>query len=307
MRRPICIAYFAALWTLAACQLLLPDAAPPGAPDASDSVSDGGVDVFVEATSPSDDSAALDAPLVDAPTDAGGAYREAVLADSPLAYYDFDATRRMAFRDNPDAEVFASVVNGDNLLGVFRDGGLNTGVPGVIGLGVSFPRTESDFIGADTLYNFVNSTSFTLECWVRPVLKADGVNVIISKRAGDNGYQLDMFRDNLSAETTFTIGDDAAVSTLTITEDAGPADPSSEVDLGWRHMVAVFDGSAKVGRLYVNGTLKIAGAAINLPTAHSNPFQIGWRFRGYIDELALYDYALPHGRIGVHYNAAPPR
>jgi len=83
-------------------------------------------------------------------------------------------------------------------------------------------------------------------------------------------------------------------------------------DGSWYHIVAVRDASTNRIRIYVNGTEEAAesvsySAGFGSPTAALN---IGWldleslgfRFDGVVDEIALYDRALPTDEIRQHRN-----
>jgi hypothetical protein len=81
---------------------------------------------------------------------------------------------------------------------------------------------------------------------------------------------------------------------------------------GWHHVVGTFDGVT--ARLYVNGVEEAVRVQdTDLPVVgDETPFRIGreptWaKTLGWIDEVALYDYALPASRIQAHYDAGAPR
>lgn len=91
----------------------------------------------------------------------------------------------------------------------------------------------------------------------------------------------------------------------------GLQSPTGEFVVGkWYHVVATYDGT--YGRLYINGT-QVAQANLGSFTPQTSlPLYIGRRpsgnpnsyFSGAIDEVAIYQDALPSNEIQAHYSAA---
>jgi Concanavalin A-like lectin/glucanases superfamily/Immunoglobulin I-set domain len=74
----------------------------------------------------------------------------------------------------------------------------------------------------------------------------------------------------------------------------------------WTHLVASFDGSNEY--LYVNGVLSSSLVCTNYAPNASNPTRYGGEsgaaFWGALDEIAMYDHALPEDRVTLHYGLA---
>ena len=78
----------------------------------------------------------------------------------------------------------------------------------------------------------------------------------------------------------------------------------------WHHIVGTRDGTANSNMIYVDGALEDAGtpAFTGLLSFTTKPITIGYFsvspfywFNGTLDEIALYDQALPAGEVARHY------
>ena len=88
-------------------------------------------------------------------------------------------------------------------------------------------------------------------------------------------------------------------------------------DNAWHHLVFVRDAGKQENRLYVDGVLEDKATVIYKDTAESNAFasktanlNIGWlrrsqgyHYQGLLDELAIYDVALPGWYVEQRYYA----
>jgi hypothetical protein len=69
----------------------------------------------------------------------------------------------------------------------------------------------------------------------------------------------------------------------------------------WTHLAATFDGTE--ARLYVNGEIK--GRSLPTQPSGKTPLPLAWGgIQGSLDELAIYDHAVPMARIAAHIAAA---
>jgi hypothetical protein len=225
------------------------------------------------------------------------AYRAAVLADQPLAYWRLG---------EPKAAMFVSDTASAGGQGLVQ-AGTNLGVPGVFGEGGD---TAADFDGnkagidfAD-VFDFTENAVYSLEAWVRPtVVDAQFRRVIDHQLSNTQGYRL-LVRAPSSSTPGISCGRCVPAGECV---DAR----SDAVDFReFVHVVCAYDGSSVT--LYIDGAL---AKKVALPTpiaSASSPFRIGHQndpaevFVGSIDEVAVYDKVLATERVSAHYRAARP-
>jgi Concanavalin A-like lectin/glucanases superfamily len=210
-------------------------------------------------------------------------YSTAVLNDKPVAYWRLDETE--------DVWVFDRTDHGNT--GQLQ-GKVLIQQPGAIAEGGSYAMAF-DGLGArinipDAPSLQITSGSLTIECWIKPTEQAGDV-FILSK--GEAGVQ---------TEYGLLLSDGVLAYQSVV--EMYPSKALSPVADAWTH-VAVTITRNRTGRLYLNGTLSdtfsiIGGHGV---TAGNHPFSIGGQrgtrsgFRGAIDEVAVYDRALPTERI----------
>ncbi len=168
--------------------------------------------------------------------------------------------------------------------------------------------------------NFVasgQSVNFSVECWVNAAkanVKAYDALVSEGTYASDDSFVLAI---NAGGSTTdryyrfYVGGTGHSVSTTTSSTTASGS---------WQHLVGVCNESAGFVYLYINGVQVGTPAAIS-PTAgldyNGAPILFGYetgtpsgdgQWDGLIDDVAIYNYALPASTILAHYNAkgTPP-
>jgi hypothetical protein len=82
--------------------------------------------------------------------------------------------------------------------------------------------------------------------------------------------------------------------------------PSGDLTTSWSQVVATYDSTEKIERLYVNGveiaSLDLSALSSHLIATSSNIFQIGRTFDGIIDEARLSDKARSGDWIKTQYN-----
>jgi len=247
----------------------------------------------------------------------GTPYSDAVLADNPVSYWQFeDATVTDGDPavdtqgNNPGTYQISGgsitqvpnplVGIGGNAVEFFTDAGLGDNT----GTAMAYVEVADD----DTL-DFTNAMS--MEAWVNTTYN-DTVGADFSARimdkAFDIGYGLYMNEDGGAVQVW--IEDPSGFTSAA----AGGTINDGE----WHHVVATFD-SADVGtevKIYVDGGAPVATGSFAGPlTPTTEPFGISSEvyvgvvdgfsgFPGIIDEAAVYNYALSPGRIQAHYNAA---
>lgn len=259
-----------------------PDAGPPGEAaadaqgDAASDAADGGPDA--DAADGGRDADAAASP-----------YATAVLGDAPLAYWRLDEPSGTVCHDSSGHGNDATYL-----------GAVGLGVAGPL---VGDPDTAAQFNGADAKidvgdkFDFAGSAPFSIEMWARPdvidstyrhvetkMLYTDagqpGTGIYFYFHAG-NGLGFERWNNNFTDDG---LGDTAVTTAQ------------------WLHVVGTFDGATMT--LYVNGA-----QVMSKPTAivvAANGVHLLWAqsFQGALDELAIYDHALPSARVQAHYQAA---
>lgn len=154
-------------------------------------------------------------------------------------------------------------------------------------------------------FNFITNRAFTLEAWVNGPPTQESGAAIISKGFGGGGEQWTI--DVQNNVYRFYIRDSNTMAT-TISTSISPNGT-------WQHVCAVYDQSAGIMRLYINGVLGVSGTPRTTLFNTTDPVTIGARkanstsgytlnFDGLIDEVAIYNRALTTNEILAHFNAA---
>lgn len=275
-----------------ACTFLFPlDEPDAGAPDAG-----GGADAASDSATASD-TAAAESAAPDAATDAPNEgsrlpYPAEVLADKPVLYLRFGEKTGTAARD--ETQQRSPTYGGEAKLGA----------KGAI---LNDPDTAATFTGAATStvvippgLDFPGTAPFSVEVWALETTPNDFGWAVDHQvyGAGRNGWGLRFAKTLLSFERW-------ADNNLTSVQS-----PSPLVNGKYQHIVATFDGTVAV--LYVDGTLAQTSPSSTL----MHPMTTGWsagsqncgcataNFTGSLDELAVYDRALPATRVLAHYRAS---
>jgi hypothetical protein len=217
------------------------------------------------------------------------AYSAAILADSPLVYYQFDETSGTDATD--------STTNGNN--GTYVDGvTLSNTSLAALGTAVGFDSTTNHVAVPD----MGTLTEITIEVWIKPTSYpslagiysttwGQGITIFI-KPTGDmhNAFK----------------GTD-------------PRDISSDTNLplnSWTHIVSTMKASEGwAPNLYINGTLfgstirSITNSTIasDTPTVGKIGADAGYKgreYEGYMDEFAIYGSVLTPTQVQAHYDAA---
>jgi hypothetical protein len=228
------------------------------------------------------------------------AYEQLIMADQPLAYWRLN---------EPELPPYPAAVN-IGTLGAAANGayfnGATGGEPGAI---VGDSNGGATFDGIDDKIDVPyhpglnNSNAITIECWAR-VTGGGGHRAPVSLRddtPAGNGEGLIIYAapDN---RWEFWTGDGAPWHVV---------QGSWVTEWEWAHLVATFDGLTK--KFFVNGEL-VGSVTRASPLLYrpnrARPFRIGaganegngnYFFSGEIDEVAVYDVALPEHRVLAHY------
>lgn len=252
-----------------------------------------------EAGSSPDASRVDEASSGEAAADAGPSrYASAVLADEPLGYWRFgEANGRTAF--NATASI----------PGTYAEFGVALGRAGAI---VGDPDTAVELDGVDgridfgNVFDFAGRAPFTVELWIKPENPNGKLRLILSRGAtapegGPDGY-FGFYNTRVDGGAYLLFG---RTSSGTASYAPGPAFTGTAFD----HVVLTYDG--RDTRLWFNGVnvgterderavTPTAGAFVVGDSVIAQPF----KFKGAMDELAVYDHALAADRIAAHLAAA---
>lgn len=271
----------------------------------TDAAGDGGTDGGMDAGS-------SDAGGIDAPTDAGNGgdggdggsldpYATAVLADGPLAYWRLD---------EPAGSATVEDATGNGNDGLYL-GGFSLEQDGIVaGNGAVALDGSTGRLNFGDRFDFAGTSPFTLEAWIRPRALTDRYPRVFTKEgndaAGRQGYTV-----FVRMATVLSSPNTAAVERWRDQENPGAPVTDTPIPLdSFTHLVARFDGARS--QLFLNGVEMDDQASTAELVDNGGPFVIGAQstesndfFDGVVDEVAVYDYALPDARVAAHYDAAP--
>jgi len=218
-----------------------------------------------------------------------GFYKNAVLADNPLGYWELDETSGNTALDSSG--------NGNN--GTYF-GGITQGMVGAFS-GSSATQFDGSTGYVDLGGVWGGANELTIEAWANVSSITGDFQAIVSSLAGFQFAHLQLF----SAGNIVTYTDSGALAFDILSQN--PTDD-------WRHIALVAEsGNSK---LYVNGievssnsgvfTSINAAPSIRIGSGHAG----GRFFNGLIDDVAIYDHALSSSDINRHLSAttvpAPP-
>lgn len=252
-------------------------------------------------------------------------YPEAILNSSPIAYW------RLGDSGNPAIDSASSISSpqmgaqpgnfsglpSTNLAQAGPRPGDIVGIENVSGFEANngAPRFSGNNDGGNDVvtindsgvFNFTTNRAFSVEAWVKGTSSQESGAAIVAKGIGGGGEQFAI--DVISGAYRFFVRDNSS------SHNATGANAAIGPNGSWQYIVADFDQSAGLMRLYVNG-VSVASAtppSTLLDTQHE--ISIGSRklnsssgyslnFDGSIDEVAIYNRALPESEIANHFNAA---
>ncbi len=203
----------------------------------------------------------------------------------------FESVRSRAVVSRPDGLAGQWMFTGDVLDGS-GIGNHGTDINTVLGADrFTSAGAARDFNGTDAYVNVGNGVSldltheFTLSVWVNP--RDFNGGRILSKRAGGDGYELDVWAD----EVRFALNGSVY----------GLVNVASRLNT-WFHIAATFDQSR--AKVYINGTLQSDWSAAFTVGSNTNDLVIGELsnlnadyFDGLIDDIRVYNRALTQAEI----------
>jgi len=213
-----------------------------------------------------------------------------VRADNPVSYWRLGETSGTTAADS---------VGGNH-------GTLNGGITlGLAGIPADDSNIAMRFNGTTGYIQVANNANlnlvgdFTLELWARPTVLDGSIRTVLQKSTSQ--YRIGLNNNNAWRGTVYA-------DTVTYSLVA----PTAATVGQWHHLVLTRNGSTI--KFYVNGvsvaTQTNAGNPIKAGTGilaigRSGPTS-GAYFSGDLDEVAIYNTALPESRIVAHYNAGQP-
>ena len=174
-----------------------------------------------------------------------------------------------------------------------------------------FTGTQGIDVAANASFDWLGTDSFSIEVWI----KTDGNDpasrqVVVGRddTVGGVGLQWWVSLEPAPGATLFSIQDAAGPS-----NNAALTGVSISDDTDWHHVVVTRDGSSGDIELYIDGDLQdtenvpdftagLSSATEGINIGYLNTGGL-YRFDGLLDEVAIYDRALPESEIDDHFAA----
>jgi hypothetical protein len=224
----------------------------------------------------------------DASVDPSARYAAMVRGDGPVAYWRFE---------EPDDANGAQDEIGARLASSTSDG-VKLGQPGLLGRGATFDGTQAAMDVGD-VFDFAGLRPFTLEVWVRSN-KILTTGHLIEKREEIQGTP---FRGYL----LYGNSDDGTphFEAWGVEMTAWGTTPIAVATFSHVVVTVRYENGKGNAKLYVNAQPTANGGWDNTIELADTPQHVrfGRMFSGVLDELAIYDKALPADRILEHYRA----
>lgn len=230
---------------------------------------------------------------------ASDAYRAAVMADSPVAYW------RLGEASGSTAADETGSYNG-----TYENTPTLSAAGAVTGNDAVTLNGTDEYVSVAAAPISGTLSAWTLECWAKGAAQdgkyilslgsSSSNNPVIAIASGlavagqSTGNLRPFVRDNSNSNTWGIDG----------TEAYGTA-----FDSAWHHLVLTYDGTT--GKAYIDGS-QVGSKNFSAPATTLNRTAIGallraspaLYFSGSIDEAAIYNIALSAARISAHYDAA---
>ncbi|HEX3344096.1 MAG TPA: LamG domain-containing protein [Polyangiaceae bacterium] len=221
-------------------------------------------------------------------------YAAQVLADAPLAYWRFGESSGTSAADASG--------NGNDAT---YEGGVALGATGALAGDADTAATfdgVSGFVTVGNRFGFEGQKPFSIEAWVSVEPRTTYAGLVSRNDAvgGPPSEGFLLFVAPSDGPFGFQRLDGASLSTATSV--AGPT------ATGFTHVVGAFDGLELV--VYVDGESQGAQTASFAIAGAVTDFVVGAEaggagnfLAGTLDEVAIYDHALPAARVSAHYLA----
>jgi Concanavalin A-like lectin/glucanases superfamily len=235
-----------------------------------------------------------------------GPYNDAVLADSPIAFWPLNETTGTVATD-ATGHGHDGTYTGTFTLG---QTGIGDGDTAVLFNGSSGYVAVSDHAALRPGYG-----AWSLEAWMKTTASGSQSGVLIGKQQSSGLYEGYLF-GVASEGHSFAAGTYLAATMCSNASDDVWGDHETAVvvtDQQWHHVVMSTPGWTALPALYVDGVSRsvTSDVAIGTPDiTNTDPLGIGQRpglggfFGGLIAKAAIYNTELTSGQVAAHYAAA---
>jgi hypothetical protein len=216
------------------------------------------------------------------------AYRNAVLGDGAIAYYEFEEAAGSVANDSAGADNNGAFLGGTVLN--------QTGGPVGLGRSVSFNGTDARVRIPDSPIFDLGTGAFSVELWYRANVTTRGDLITYKGSGGDFGIH----SGSQNVNTTSLYHNNFRIQNAAVNPAGG----------AWNHLVAVRSGTTI--SMYVNGvfsqsatdaeSMNITNDLLIGANHDGNPSNLLLLFNGNIDEVAIYPSALTAGQIANHFS-----
>jgi Concanavalin A-like lectin/glucanases superfamily len=232
----------------------------------------------------------------DASVSEGGgasAYRAAVLADSPVGYWRLG---------DPPGTTSCQPEDGLGSAGAVT-GGVIFGVPGALkndsNTAAQFDGTTGS-IDVGAALTFTGTSPFSWEIWVRPAVLDGNFRPFLGSMTFDN--------EGNPVDGTYMVSYSVAMQNFGFerynASNAVFALDSAGLQVSvWTYIVGTSD-AAGTGFVYMNGAPVISTGSTGAVPNYAADTIFGLRFKGDLDEVAIYDHALSAQSVLNHWSAA---
>jgi hypothetical protein len=169
---------------------------------------------------------------------------------------------------------------------------------GRYGKALSFNGTNQYVVASGTLNNTLNLTqSFTLSAWVQPAASFTTFKSIVHKNSDPVGSPYELY-----ASVSGNCGSGSASGFTTVNGASGPlyaaCNPTPLAVGVWTHLALIYDGAQLCLYKNADNTTKVCTAATGYMEPSTGSLQIGASefgeyFQGLIDEVRVYNFAIP--------------
>lgn len=236
-------------------------------------------------------------------------YEKLILNDNPNWYFRFNETPEWAAANGNNA---LDSVSGTYNIGNYKHFGgdkytVGLGTAGIPGGGAG--NTASDYAGEAGGNQFYvgagfSGGTFTQEVWIKTEDTAGTIMAITGANGITSQYSNVLHLIDGKVQHYVYAGGARYIPNLPGGEAANASN-----DGQWHHIAAIFDSNAGM-RLYIDGVMTSSANGSWNPEAGTH-WQMGsitgrnttdW-YKGSMDEMAFYDYALSSDKIWLHYRA----
>jgi hypothetical protein len=155
------------------------------------------------------------------------------------------------------------------------------------------------------VFDFASAAPFSIELWMKVDSGLTGAMALAHKQASNQGWRLELQPGDGG-------GPEPQVHFIRKQDNNNDQVSGYNLELGeFHHIVGSYDGSQI--RLYVDGSQVDFTGADKVLVDTTQPLALGAKadgntpFVGALDEVAIYDKALPAVRVGAHHDAALSR